>query len=155
MDAPKHTLLSKKGMKELMKTIAQLEEERADIIKQLREADNVQTREERLERSEKLAHIDNLETEIAEKQHILRAAKLLPSKRKRLKAALGSVVDLVDQSGRLISYTIVDSIEANPSDGRISAESPLGSQLLGKATQDIVEWGRGTHRHKMQIAAIK
>lgn len=150
-----HTLLSKKGMKELKKRITQLERDRKQAIQELREDDKVQTREERLVRADKLAHIDTLETEIAEKTDILAHAKLMPTKRKRMHAALGSVVDLIDQQGRLISYTLVDSIEADPSDGRISVKSPLGSQIVGKAAQDVVEWGRGTKKQRLQLHAVK
>lgn len=71
-----------------------------------------------------------------------------------MKVAIGSVVDLIDQSGRMIRYTIVESIEANPSDGRISAVSPLGSTLLGKTVQDIVEWGNGLQRNSFQLIKI-
>jgi transcription elongation factor GreA len=67
----------------------------------------------------------------------------LPRKRDALKVAIGSVVDLLDTSGRLVRYTLVDSIEANPSDGRISIMSPLGQSLLGRQIQDVVEWSAG------------
>jgi transcription elongation GreA/GreB family factor len=71
-----------------------------------------------------------------------------------MKVAIGSVVDLIDQQGRLVRYTLVESIEANPSDGRISAASPLGSTLIGKTVKDIVEWGNGLNHTSLQLVKI-
>ena len=150
---PEHNtvLLSKKGMKELRKSIAQLEHDRQAIRRSLRESDKTSSHDDRFERSERLQRLEALESELFDKQQTLMRAKLIPSKRTRMKVAIGSVVDLIDQSGRMIRYTIVESIEANPSDGRISAVSPLGSTLLGKTVQDIVEWGNGLQRNSFQL----
>ncbi len=147
-------LLSKKGIKELKKSITQLEHDRANLIQSLRESDKSLGRDERLERSEKLAQLESVESELVEKKHILANARILPSKRARMKVALGSVVDLIDQQGRLFRYTIVDTIEADPSDGRISDRSPLGSQLVGKTVKDIVEWGRQGRSTRLQLVNI-
>lgn len=150
----KPVLLSKKGMKELRKTIAQLEHDRQAIRRSLRESDKGLNHDDRFERSERLLRLETIEAELEEKQHTLAKAKLIPSHRARMKVAIGSVVDLIDQHGKLIRYTIVESIEANPSDGRISVLSPLGSSLIGKTAQDIVEWGNGLQRNTMQLIKI-
>ncbi len=41
--------------------------------------------------------------------------------------------------GTEADYTIVDSVEANPSEKKISFESPLAQALLGKKRGDVVE----------------
>lgn len=150
----KTILLSKKGMKELRKSIAQLEHDRAAIRRSLRESDKTTSHDDRFERSERLLRLEVIESELVEKQQALSHAQIISSRSKRMKVAIGSVVDLIDQHGRLIRYTLVDSIEANPSDGRISAASPLGSTLLGKTVQDIVEWSNGLHHSKFQLVKI-
>lgn len=132
--------LSKKGMKELRKSIAQLEKALSKAMNDLRELDKTDGHDERLARIEKLATIEGIESALVDKKLLLSEAKQLPRKRDALRVALGSVVDLVDQQGRLIRYTIVDTIEANPSDGRISIKSPLGQSLIGKTVQQTVEW---------------
>ena len=38
-----------------------------------------------------------------------------------------------------IEYSIVGSTEADPSNGKISDESPVGAALLGKAVGDVVD----------------
>ena len=150
----KDVLLSKKGMKELRRAIAQLEHDRQAIRRDLRESDRTTGHDDRFEHNERLLRLEAVEAELTEKQQILARAKLIPSKRTRVKVALGSVVHLLDEQGRLIRYTLVDSIEANPSDGRISALSPLGSSLIGKTVKDMIEWGNGTHHNSFTLVKI-
>ena len=147
-------LLSKKGMKELRKSIADLEHDRQAVSRSLRESDKTNGHDDRFERNERLLRLEAIEAELAEKQQTLYRAKLIPSRRARMIVAVGSVVDLIDQQGRLFRYTLVESIEANPSDGRISAQSPLGSTLIGKTVKDIIEWGNGLHHSKFQLVRI-
>jgi transcription elongation factor GreA len=150
----KTILLSKKGMKELRKAIAQLEHDRQAISRSLRESDKTNGHDDRFERNNHLLRLEAVESELKDKQQVLTNAKLIPSKRARMKVAVGSVVDLIDQQGRLVQYTLVESIEANPSDGRISILSPLGSSLVGKTVKDMVEWGNGMHKNSFKLVKI-
>lgn len=149
-----YVLLSKKGLHELRKQITQLEHDRQLAMRRLKEAEKTTGHDDRLERNERLIHLESIESELAEKRHILSKSKLLPSKRARARVAIGSVVDLIDQQGRLIRYTLVDTIEADPSDGRISIASPLGSSLLGKTVRDVVEWGTGSRQFAFRLVRI-
>jgi transcription elongation factor GreA len=141
-------------MKEIRRSVAQLEHDRQALIRSLREIDRTTSHDDRLERIERLARLESIESELVEKRQTLSDAKLIPSKRARMRVAMGSVVDLIDQQGRLFRYTLVDTIEANPSDGRISVVSPLGQNLLGKTVQDIVEWSTGVNRKTLQLVRI-
>src|SRR5690606_38951512 len=154
MNTTKVTYLSKKGIKDLKKTIARLERDQKNILRELRDLDNIDTHDERLARVEKLAQLDNIETALAENKHVLATAKLFPRKRDALVVAMGSVVEMIDTHGRMIRYTLVDSIEANPSDGRISIKSPLGQTLLGKTINDTIQWGAGLNMKKLQLVRI-
>lgn len=149
------TFMSKKGMKELKKSIQKLEHQRKQVILELRELDKGENHDLRLSRVEKLAQLENIETDLADKTLLASTAKLFPRKRDALRVALGSAVELIDSQGRLVRYTLVDSIEANPSDGRISANSPLGQSLLGKTIKDTIEWGVRTTTMQMQLVAIR
>jgi transcription elongation factor GreA len=150
----KTILLSKKGMKEIKKEISQLEHDRTAVIRSLREIDRTTGHDDRLQRVEKLAQLEAVELNLAEKRQTLSEARLIPSKRARMKVAMGSVVDLIDQQGRLFRYTLVDTIEANPSDGRISVVSPLGSHLIGKTVKDIVQWSNGKSDNTLVLVRI-
>lgn len=154
MSEMKTILLSKKGMKELKKNLHKLERRQEQALAEVRDLDGVNDHESRLERVEKLAQLEIIESELSDKQLVLASAKLFPSKRDALRVALGSAVDLIDMQGRMVRYTIVDSVEANPSDGRISAESPLGQTLLGKTIKETVQWGNSMRVRKMQLVAI-
>ncbi|HEY5695743.1 MAG TPA: GreA/GreB family elongation factor [Candidatus Saccharimonadales bacterium] len=154
MNSTKTIYLSKKGMKELKKAIQRLEHERQAIMSRLRDIDKVDTRDERFARIEQIAALETTESELAEKKQLLSQAKLFPRKRDAIKVAIGSVVDLLDTNGRIIRYTLVESLEANPSDGRISIKSPLGKSLLGKQIKDIVEWSGGVRTNRLQLIGI-
>lgn len=154
MNATKTIYLSKKGMKELKREVARLERDRQEAYACLRELDKSDNHDERYARVEQLANIEVIENELAEKKAVLASAKLFPRKRDALKVAIGSVVDLLDTQGRIVRYTLVDTIEANPSDGRISIKSPLGQNLIGKQIQDVVEWSAGLRTNQLRLIGI-
>lgn len=52
---------------------------------------------------------------------------------------MGGRVTLLNQNGNEEEYTIVGSPEADPAQGRISNESPVGKALLNKRVGDEVE----------------
>lgn len=149
------TFLSKKGFKELRREIQHLENEAKVVAKQIRDLGRVKSRDDSLWRSDLMSSLEVTESKLATKQMALKVAKPLPRKRDRLRVAIGSVVDLVDQQGRLLSYTIVNSLEANPSDGRISVESPLGKALLDRQKSEAITWRFGTQLRQFQLVDIK
>lgn len=147
-------LLSKKGMKELKKAVAKLERKQQQIIKELRELDKTDGHDQRLARIEKLAELEIAESQLADKQMYLNNAKVFPRKRDAIRVAIGSVVELIDTSGRIVRYQLVDSIEADPSDGRISANSPLGKTLLGRTIEETIKWGSGLSTNQLKLVRI-
>ena len=52
---------------------------------------------------------------------------------------IGSRVKLVDEEEEPVEYTIVGSAAANPRQGRISHDSPVGPALLGRKVGETVE----------------
>ncbi|UZE93422.1 MAG: GreA/GreB family elongation factor [Candidatus Nealsonbacteria bacterium] len=81
-----------------------------------------------------------LETRIAELDYILKNVELirLPQKRKRNIVSLGATVTLEEAGGRINEFMIVGTLEANPSEGKISSESPIGKTLLGHKIGDEI-----------------
>ncbi len=130
--------LSQKGFKELHKEIGRLENQEKALMMELREIGRAKTHDDSLRRSEITLNLEYLQSKLMEKREALKTARPLPRKRDRLKVALGSVVDLIDQQGRLMRYTLVNSIEADPSDGRLSIESPLGKSLLNRQPSETI-----------------
>lgn len=75
-----------------------------------------------------------LETRIAELEYILKNFELIktPPKNQQNIVNLGATVTLEDESGTINEFTIVGNLEANPNEGKISNDSPVGKALLGK-----------------------
>lgn len=148
------TYLSKQGFKELHKEIQNLENENKTIVQQLRELGRAKSREDQFERSELISALEVNESKLSVNRETLKNAKPLPRKRDRLRVALGSVVDLVDQRGQLFRYTLVTSLEADPSDGKISIESPLGKTLLNHQKTDSINWSSGSRSRQLRLIDV-
>jgi len=83
--------------------------------------------------------IDLLEARMADLKYIIDNSELIkkPSKDKQNIVQLGARV-LVEINGEIDEFRIVSSIEANPSLGMISNESPVGKALLGHKVGDEI-----------------
>jgi len=75
-----------------------------------------------------------LEARIAELEFILKNAELIkvPPKEKQNIVNLGATVTLEEADGQINEFMIVGTLEANPSEGKISSQSPVGKALLGQ-----------------------
>jgi transcription elongation factor GreA len=94
-----------------------------------------------------------LEGRIAQLEHFLRNAVLIEA-RVTGTIQLGSVVT-VEQDGEQDTYTIVGPLEAAPTKGRISNESPIGRALLNHAPDDVVEVNAPAGVRSVKIIAIR
>jgi transcription elongation factor GreA len=68
---------------------------------------------------------------------------------------LGSNVTVHTSAGKKEHYTVVGMAEANPSEGRISNESPVGQALLGKSVGDEVQVAVPAGVLRFTITAIR
>lgn len=149
------TYLSKKGFKELHKQINELEIHEKALSAELRDIGRAKSRDDKLRRSDIIMNLENVHGKLTEKRAALKTAKPLPRKRDRLRIAIGSVVDLIDQQGQLFRYTLVDSLEADPSDGRISVDSPLGQSLLNRHATETISLGLGRTTRRLQVVGVR
>ncbi len=79
-----------------------------------------------------------IEGRIMTLQTILRDAVVLTQPSESDTVQVGSHVTVCDDEGETSVYYIVGSTEADPVNGRISNESPVGRALLGRRVGDIV-----------------
>jgi transcription elongation factor GreA len=79
-----------------------------------------------------------LEGRIMTIETMLKSAVLIESSGPSDTVILGSRVTVVEEGFEPETYTIVGSAEANPADGRISNESPVGKALMGHRVGDKV-----------------
>lgn len=82
-----------------------------------------------------------LDARLNEYELILKNAEIIkpPKKQERGIVILGSRVTVQVDDGQMDEFEIVGTTEANPSTGRISNESPVGSAFLGKRIGEAVE----------------
>ncbi len=94
-----------------------------------------------------------LEGRIAEIEHILDVSRTVERPTDANGAHLGSVVTYEDQeSGKQKTTTLVGQYEADPLQGLLSIDSPMGSAFVGCNEGDIVEVEvpAGTRRYLIQ-----
>jgi transcription elongation factor GreA len=68
--------------------------------------------------------------------------------------SLGNKVTIKEAGGKPEVYQLVGAAEANPKDGRISNESPLGRALLGRKVGDDVKVNAPSGTLSFRVVAI-
>ncbi len=94
-----------------------------------------------------------VEGRIAELEEILSNIEVVESERTDF-VVIGSKV-VVEFDGEIEEFTIVGSLEADPANGKISNESPVGSALLGARIGEVVEVATPIVKVKYKILEIK
>lgn len=139
--AEKKTVLTYEGLKEreeelrILKTVR-----RKDVAEKIKEARGQGDLSENAEYDAAKEEQAEIEARIVVLEKMLRNAEVIDEEElTKDMVSIGSRVTLFDEEfDENIDYTIVGSAEANPSMGKISNESPLGSMLLGHKTGDVV-----------------
>jgi transcription elongation factor GreA len=88
-------------------------------------------------------------------EDLLRNVEIIEEGADQGRARLGSTVVIEGPHGDEETYTLVGPTEASPGAGRISANSPIGSALLGGVAGDEVEAIVPSGRRKMRILAVR
>jgi transcription elongation factor GreA len=136
--AKKEFYLTKDGVDKLKTELEDLvKTQRPQVAQELREAKEYGDLSENASWDAAKDHQSFIEGRISELEHILRNVVVIKAPRNNTKINIGSTVHLDIENGKQI-YTIVGSTEANPSEGKISNESPIGQALMGKAKGDEV-----------------
>ncbi|MDR2524345.1 MAG: transcription elongation factor GreA [Candidatus Nomurabacteria bacterium] len=125
--------ITKHGKAELEAELGELVRARKGIASRIADARAYGDLSENAEYSAARDEQNINETRITEIENILKNADIISSGRGS-KVALGSTVVL--KNGSETEYKIVGAVEANPLDGKISNESPLGLELMGKKVGD-------------------
>lgn len=145
--------LTKAGVDELQSELNTLVAKRpaiADAIKTARELGDLA---ENAEYQSARAEQDRTEARISEIQNILLNAEIIKKPRGDNKVQLGSVVKLKG-NGKPKEFQVVGTVEADPLNGKISDESPIGQALLGKKEGETVEIKTPTDTSAYKIVDI-
>ncbi|MDO4611787.1 MAG: transcription elongation factor GreA [Candidatus Saccharibacteria bacterium] len=89
------------------------------------------------------------ESRILEIQEILKNAKIIRGGKKD-SATLGAVI-VLDMAGKKVEYALVGPTEANPLEGKISNESPIGKAVFGRKAGDSFDF----NGKKVKLLEIK
>lgn len=122
--------LTAEGKAELEKELEDLISQRPAIAERLATARAFGDLSENQEYSDARAEQKTVENRIAEIEDTLKNATIIKT-RKSDKVNIGSTVNIT-MSGKKFTYTVVGPVEANPLEGKISHESPIGKELLGR-----------------------
>ena len=124
------------GKKDLEAELEELRSRRGDVADKISEARDFGDLRENAEYDAAREEQGLLETRIAEIEDILLNAEIIKATRKST-IDLGSRIELKVGEGAFV-YSIVGPVEADPLEGKISNESPLGMALYGKKVGDKV-----------------
>jgi transcription elongation factor GreA len=142
--------LTKDGLAELEAELKDLKEnKRKEVAAALKEAKEFGDLSENTDWDDAKSRQLFIEGRISELENILKHAKVIEGGSGDV-ISVGSVVDVEIEDGKH-TFQIVGSTEANPDQGKISDESPIGKALLGKKVGEHaeVEIPAGTTTYKI------
>lgn len=128
--------ITAEGKKELELELEGLKARRGEVADKIAEARDFGDLSENAEYDAAREEQGLLETRIAEIEDIVNNAEIIKSSKKST-IGLGSRVELKTGTKKVV-YTIVGPVEADPLEGRVSNESPIGMALYGKKVDDKV-----------------
>jgi len=155
---PKDVILTAEGLERLQEELETLTTDRrrevAARIKEAREFGDIAENSEYDDAKNEQAMV---EARIAALEEKIRSAQVIDAKDLSTdNVQVGSIVHVKDEkTGKSQKFTIVGSAEANPSEAKLSNESPVGRALLGRKRNDVVsvQVPRGPAR-KLKITKI-
>lgn len=147
--------LTQSGIDELQKEVTALIAERAPIAERIKQARELGDLSENAEYQTAREEQGRLENRIAEIEHILQNSEVIKKPRGDAKVQLGSTVVLKGADGKTKEFQVVGTVEADPLNGKISDESPIGKALMGKAEGDKVEINNSGEPTTYKLVDIK
>ena len=154
----KEIVLTPQGLEDLKQKIDHLStERRREVAQRIKEAREFGDISENSEYDDAKNEQAMLEKQIADLEDKLRSASVIDQKNVSSDVvSVGTTVHVKDQkTDKSVKYTIVGAPEANPSEMKLSNESPVGKALLGHKRGDVVSVPvpRGPQR-KLKITKI-
>jgi transcription elongation factor GreA len=147
--------LTQSGVDELKGELSELVAQRVHIAERIKQARELGDLSENAEYQTAREEQDRLETRIGELEHVLQNLKIIKKPKVDGRVRLGSTVKLQSTRGKNEQeFQIVGTMEADPLNGKISDESPIGQALMGKKVDDRVEIQTNNHKASFRIIRI-
>lgn len=149
----KQFYLTKEGVAELETEHKALVEQRGPIAERIKTAREFGDLSENAEYTSARQEQERVENRISEIENILQNVEIIKKPKGDSKVQLGSSVKL-SGNGKARDFTVVGTVEADPINGKISDESPIGQALMGKKVGDEVEIKTPAETATYKIAEI-
>lgn len=134
--------LTKEGADELRKELDLLISQRKEVAERIKTAREFGDLSENAEYSAARQEQEKAENRISEIEHILQNLEIIKNSGGEKTVRLGCKVTLTSGS-KTKELQVVGTVEADPLEGKISDESPVGKALLKKKVGDEVEMKSG------------
>lgn len=130
--------LTQEGVDELKSELDGLVGQRGEVADRIKQARELGDLSENAEYQSAREEQDRLEARISELEQIVQNVSIIKKPKGNNEVKLGNSVSLKSASGKTQQFQVVGTMEADPMKGKISDESPLGKQLMGKKISDKV-----------------
>lgn len=127
------------GFAKLNTQLSKLKEQYLSLINDLKGSED--TPDTAVLRTEMMLAQSAVMNKIKSFERIIASARLVNS-HEVTRVGIGCTVELADETGKTLRVTIVESIEADPFEHRISADSPLGRAIFGKQSGEEISYVR-------------
>lgn len=142
MSSNKEVLLTEEGLEKIKRELEELRtKKRHEVAARLKEAIAQGDLSENSEYDAAKEEQAFIESRIVTLENMIRNAKIISQDSlDKHTVNVGAKVTIQEMpEGDVETYTIVGSAESDPLSGRISNESPIGSELIGKKVGEIVD----------------
>lgn len=146
--------LTQSGVDELQKERDGLIAQRSLVADRIKQARQLGDLSENAEYQTAREDQDRLETRISELDHILQNTQVIKKPKSNGHVRLGSTVKLKSADGKAKEFQVVGTMEADPLNGKISDESPIGVALMGKSVGDKAQLKNSTVETTYKIVSI-
>lgn len=155
--ADKRVLLTADGLKKLQEKLDFLKgERRQEVAARLKAAIALGDLSENSEYDDAKNEQAFLEGEILELEESIRNSKIIEASADSNTVSLGAQVVLKDvEFDEVDTYMLVGATEADPDNGKISNESPVGLAIMGQPVGSVVDVVVGENVIQYQIMEIK
>jgi len=136
----KKTFITQEGFNKLSEELEYLKNtRRKEIAERIASAKELGDLSENAEYSDAKDEQLFTENRVAELENIIRNVNVVKKNKKSLTVQVSSTITVLDPHKKERQYTIVGSNEADPINGKISNESPLGQAFLNHKSNDEID----------------
>jgi len=146
-------ILSQKGKQKLKKELINLKDKRVEVAQKIKDAKEMGDLSENAEYHAAKEEQGFIESRIIEIESLLKSAKVLKPNKTKNQVGLGNKIKVKSKLG-IQEYEIVGMNEADPVQGKISPNSPLGKAFFGAKINQEVEVNAPAGKTKFKIISI-